>query len=74
MALTVSFREFESYDINLDCDVVMYMAITSRGSFFATAPVGKDQVRRRKEFKEKVIELMQEGCDPGELVFDEAVE
>jgi hypothetical protein len=68
--LTVRFSEIESYDINQDADVILYMATTSNGSFFAYGPSDREQVKRRKQFKEKVIELMQEGLNPGEIEFD----
>ena len=68
--LTVRFSEVESYDINTDSEVVLYMATTSTGSFFAYGPVDKDQVKRRKQFKEKVIELMQANELPGEIAFE----
>ena len=68
---TVRFSEFESYDINDDCEKVMYMATTSTGSFFATAPIDKDQVKRKKQFKEKVLELMGQGLEPGEIQFED---
>lgn len=71
MTLTVSFHEVESYDINEDREVVMYMATTSIGSYFATAPIDKDQVKRKKQFKQKVLELMGQGLDPGEIEFED---
>ena len=67
--LTVRFSESESYDINQDAEVVMYMATTGIGTFFATGPVDKDQVKRRKLFKEKVLELMESNELPGEIEF-----
>jgi len=70
LTLTVSFHEVESYDINEDREVVMYMATTSIGSYFATAPIDKDQVKRKKQFKEKVLELMGQGLEPGEISFE----
>ena len=73
MQLIVKFNEFEFYDINRDERMVTYLATTSAGSYFAEAPVDKEQVKRRKQFKEKVIELMQRGLDPGEIEFDESV-
>jgi len=71
LTLTVSFHEVESYDINEDREVVMYMATTSIGSYFATAPIDKDQVKRKKQFKQKVLELMGQGLDPGEIEFED---
>ncbi len=71
MQLIVKFNEFEFYDITRDERMVTYMATTSAGSYFAEAPVDKAQVKRRKQFKEKVIELMQKGLDPGEIEFED---
>ena len=70
MGLVVRFSESESYDINSDSEVVLYMATTGKGSYFAYGPLDKDQVNRRKLFKEKVVELMGEGIDPVEIEFD----
>jgi len=68
--LTVRFSESESYDINTDSDVVLYMATTGSGSFFAYGPVDKDQVKRRRQFQEKVAELMGQHLEPGEIEFE----
>ena len=68
--LTVSFSEAERYDINIDDYVVTFMGTTSIGSYHATAVVDKTLVKKRHQFKEKVIELMQSGLDPGEIEFD----
>lgn len=69
MGLTVRFSEIERYDINLDRQVVMFMAITPKGSFYAEVPFDeyKDLREKRSHFKEAAIECMQEGAEPGEI-------
>jgi hypothetical protein len=70
VSLTVRFSENEWYDMNTDQEAVTLMATTSGGSFYAMIPSDKFLPARRKQFKEKVAELMQEGFDRGEIEFD----
>jgi len=65
----VRFSESERYDINLDCEVVCFVATTSTGSYFSEIPVDSEQSKKRKQFKDKVIELMENGHEPGEISF-----
>lgn len=66
--LTVRFSENEFYDINLDRDCVTLIATTSDGSFFAPfLPIDKKLPKLRKEFKARVIDLMNEGYVQGEV-------
>ena len=67
--VTVRFSESESYDINTDTERVMYLGTTGKGSYYAFGPADKDKLRRRKEFQELVVELIQEGIDPTEVEF-----
>ncbi len=63
------FSESERYDINLDCEVVRFMATTGLGSYFAEIPLDKTLAAKRRQFRTKAVELMQEGLEPGEISF-----
>ena len=64
--LIVRFNEHQYYDVNVDCEVVRFMATTSSGSFWSEIELeGPRSLRRdRDEFKQSVIELMQAGQPP----------
>ena len=67
--LTVRFTETQWYDINDDEEVVRFMAITGKGTFYAQTPlIGSKNLReKRAQFKDDVIEFMQSGYDGGEI-------
>ena len=67
--LTVRFTESQWYDINDDCEVVRFMAITGGGSFYAQIPLISSRNLReaRVRFKDDVIEFMQQGYSSGEI-------
>lgn len=67
--MIVRFSESERYDINLDEQVVMFIATTGKGSYFAEIPVSKDLPEKRKFFQETAIECIQDGIEPGEITF-----
>ena len=62
----VRFLESQSYDINLDAEVVRLMAMTSSGSYWTDVTLeGPRSLRRdRQEFKETVVDLIQAGQPP----------
>ena len=64
--IIVRFNEHQSYDINVDCDVVRFTATTSSGSYWSDVILeGPRSLRRdRQEFKETVVELIQAGQPP----------
>ena len=70
--LTVRFTEIQGYDINLDTDVIRFMATTGTGTFFADRKVESAKTVReaRSKFKELVLEYMQEGYNAGEVDLD----
>lgn len=68
--LTVRFSDTERYDIYQDGDVVTLIATTGRGSFWSEIPKVKGWIEKRRQFKEKVIELMQANEEPGEISFE----
>lgn len=67
------FSEQQSYDINRDCEVVRFMAMTSSGSFWSDVLAeGAGSLRRaRNEFRETVVELIQAGQSPCEIRLDQ---
>jgi len=67
--LTVRFHESVGYDINEDCDVAEFMAITGRGSFWARLVVDNPKILStgRKRFRERTLEAMQRGLIPSEV-------
>ena len=67
--VTVRFSEVERYDINIDREVIMFMATTDRGSYFIEVPIeGAKSVREnRHDFKEIVMECIEEGIEPCEV-------
>ena len=68
--LTVRFSETQGYDINLDVEVVQFVATTGTGSYFSTVPYDRTLAVKRRQFQERVKELMQEGQEPGEISFE----
>ena len=67
--LTVRFSETQGYDINLDCEVIRFLATTGMGSFFADRVIESSKSIRedRQRFKELVCDFMQQGYDGGEV-------
>lgn len=72
--VTVRFVETRGYDINLDADVVRFMAMTSSGSYWSDVVLeGPRSLRAdRNAFKETVVELIQAGQPPCEIALDGA--
>ena len=68
----VRFVETQGYDINLDADVVRFMAMTSSGSYWSDVVLeGPRSLRAdRNAFKETVVELIQAGQPPCEIALD----
>jgi len=73
MALIARFMETERYDINLDCDVVTFMAVTANGSYHAEVPVeGPVTLRRKRQlFKDRAADYMLAGASPCEIDLEE---
>lgn len=71
--IIVRFSEQQSYDINRDCEVIRFMAMTSSGSFWADVSLeGPRMLRKdRASFKETVVELIQAGQPPCEILLDQ---
>lgn len=69
----VRFAEMQNYDINIDAEVVRFMAMTSSGSFWSDVLAeGAGSLRRaRNEFRETVVELIQAGQPPCEIQLDQ---
>jgi hypothetical protein len=65
--LTVRFYETDEYDLYLDEEFVRLMATTSGGTFYSEVPSDSTLGPNRRKFREKVLELMQEGLDRGEV-------
>ena len=67
--MIVRFNEYTRYDITQDCEVVRFVGITDGGSFHTEIPIGTTRRLRehRNNFKDRVIELMQEGHVPCEV-------
>ena len=73
MPVTVRFSEHSRYDIARDAEVVMMMATTDRGSYWAEVPheEGRGMRARRAAFKEGVVECIERGEPPCELHFED---
>lgn len=69
MKILVRFSECERYDPLKDCEVVRFMATMERGSFHAEVPIeGSKSLRtNRQAFKDRVVELIQQGQTPCEV-------
>lgn len=67
--ITVRFQETMHYDINLDCDVVRFIATTSMGSYWTEIPIeGPMALRRdRVRFKEMAVQCIQGGMIPSRI-------
>lgn len=72
-AITVRFQESEFYDINVDRDVVRFMATTGRGSYWTEIQVeGPRSLRlERDKFKERAVEMIRAGADPCRIEMEE---
>jgi len=64
--IAVRFLETQWYDINVDEEVVRFMATTTSGSFWAEVSVeGPRSLRKdREEFKVTVVDLIRAGQPP----------
>lgn len=73
MALIARFVETQSYDINVDCEVVRFMAVTPKGSFHSEIQAeGPGHVRRKRQiFKDRAADYMVAGADPCWIDLDE---
>ena len=68
--LRVRFCEQSRYDPCVDAQVVRFMAITGTGTYngeFATGSSARTLLEKRKEFKDYVIQCMQDGITPHEV-------
>ena len=67
--MIVRFNEYQRYDIQQDCEVVRFMGVTDGGTFHTEVPMRSTRQLRetRNNFKERVIELMQDGREPCEV-------
>lgn len=65
--VTVRFTESIGYDINEDCEVVRFMGTTGKGSYWADVLLDTPRVlvTARKRFRERVLEALQTGIEPG---------
>ena len=68
--MIVRFSEATRYDIQKDCEVVLFMAHTKGGTFHTETPLGTTRQLREKRttFKDKVVELIESGQTRGEVV------
>jgi hypothetical protein len=71
--ITVRFSESERYDINIDAEVVRMMATTSLGSYHADVVLDSASTMReaRKNFKDRVVDRIQQGIPPCEIELGE---
>lgn len=71
--ITVRFSEHQSYDIVRDCFMVRMMATTAQGTYYADTPLegAKSLRERRSEFKDAVVDMIQQDKPPCELLFDD---
>lgn len=67
--IRVRFAESQSYDINIDSDVVRFMAITDRGTFWTDVPIeGPIGLRRdREKFKSIAVDYIRAGALPCQI-------
>ena len=74
--VAVRFSEHLRYDVTQDCDVVLMMATTERGSYWmevpSMGPVGLRQMRQ--DFKDGVVQCITNGQPPCELEMGETEE
>jgi hypothetical protein len=68
----VRFSETQGYDINIDAEVVRFMATTSSGSYWSDVVLeGPRSLRAdRSAFKEYVVELIHAGQPPCQIELD----
>lgn len=69
MAGYIRFTEVIRYDINQDCEVVRFVATTSKGSYHVEIPTvnSKSLRENRAKFKERVFEAIESNRDPCDL-------
>ena len=67
----IRFMEYQRYDINRDCQVKRYMAMTNIGTWHTDVPVeSAAKMRERREgFKTYVLGAIQAGLEPSEVTF-----
>lgn len=70
-SVVVRFSEVERYDINTDSDVITLMGTTPTGSFWSEIPSDSRVSKRRQLFKERVVELIKDKEDPGQIEFED---
>lgn len=71
--VTVRFEEFERYDPMSDRSVIRFMAITNFGTYHAEVPMYEGRSKRvnRERFKQRAIQMIQDGIDPHEISMTE---
>lgn len=73
--LTVSWSEYEYYDIEHDMDVVRMMAVTGTGTWFTDIEcAARGMASARKRFQQLVLQKMVTPAEPGWLDMSEEVE
>jgi len=72
MTIQARYSEHRRYDINRDCDTVVMMATTERGSYWTeVVEEAASKLRaQREQFKQFAIECIQKNVDPGEIELD----
>lgn len=67
--ITVRFTEYSRYDPQSDSERIRLMAITNRGTYHADVPfeAPKPLRLRRIAFRDRVMELIDEGQPPCEV-------
>ena len=73
MTIVVRFSQRETYDINRDADVVLFMATTDKGSYYADfVNDGARSIRmNREKFKALAVQAIERGENPRKLELDD---
>lgn len=65
------YQELTRYDVMLDAEVVKFMAVTEYGTFHMEHPATGAALRDlRKQFKDHVVHLMDNGVEPCQVDLD----
>lgn len=72
--ITLRWDEYCFYDPIEDMEVLRLQAITNKGTWYTDVDANEGVRANRKRFKERALEVIGQGTDPGWVDLDEEVE
>jgi hypothetical protein len=70
--ITLRWNETERYDVIADAEVCQLQAITSKGTWYADVPLYSGLADNRRKFKQRALECIAAGVEPGPVDMEEA--